>query len=168
MSGPAPEFSRPLPADRIGPTPVEERVAATAQECAALALRLAIPAVLSLTCSFRLQRREAGRIAAEGRLQARLVRESVISLEPFETDVAELFRIVFVPAGQESGELDLEADDEVPYGGGAIDLGEAAAEQLALTLDPYPRRPGEELPAEASDVPLSPFAVLVKRRRDGE
>ncbi|NWN13490.1 hypothetical protein GY655_27460, partial [Escherichia coli] len=30
------------------------------------------------------------------------------------------------------------------YSGGAIDLGEAAAETLALALDPYPRSPAAE------------------------
>ena len=35
----------------------------------------------------------------------------------------------------------------MPYGGDSIDLGAALAEQLALALDPYPRKPGAKLPA---------------------
>jgi hypothetical protein len=164
MTAPPPEFSRPMPADRIGAQPAEEQVSATPTECAALAGRLGVPAVRSLECTFRLARQDAGRIAAKGELRAVLVRESVLSLEEFEAETAEAFRCVFVPAGQESEEIDLEGDDEVPYADGIIDLGEAAVEELALTLDPYPRRPGEELPGAASDDDASPFGILARRR----
>ncbi len=41
-----------------------------------------------------------------------------------------------------------------------IDLGEALAEQLALALDPYPRKPGAKLPSEASDDGANPFSAL--------
>ena len=47
-----------------------------------------------------------------------------------------------VPAGQESDDADPEAPDEIGYADGMLDLGEAAAEQLALALDPYPRSAG--------------------------
>jgi hypothetical protein len=49
-----------------------------------------------------------------------------------------------------------------------IDLGEVVVEQLALTLDPYPRAPGAvfdpaALPGyEAPEAEVSPFAALVK------
>ncbi len=164
MTDPSPEFHRPLPAERIGPAGADHAVAADAAECAALAVRLGIPAVLSLTCRFHLVRHAAGRIAAKGHLAARLVRECVVSLEPFEVDVMEDFRIAFVPAEAIEDQLDIDADDEVPYDGGAIDLGEAAAEQLALTLEPYPRRPGVALPETGDAAEASPFAVLARRR----
>jgi Large ribosomal RNA subunit accumulation protein YceD len=158
------EFSRPLALDRLGAAPYEQEVAATAEECAALARRLGIPAVLALSGRFRLHRAEAGRIDAVAELRARLVRECVVTLDEFEADVTESFRVAFVPEGSESEDDDPEADDEIPYAGAAIDLGEAAAEQLALTLDPYPHRPGAELPAEAQESAESPFALLARRR----
>ncbi len=161
----AAEFHRPFAADRISPGGSAQEVTATAAECAALALRLAIPAVLSLGCRFHLRRMEGGRIAASGELRARLVRDCVVTLEPFEAAIAESFRIVFVPAEAIEERLDLEADDEVPYEAGAIDLGEAAVEQVALTLDPYPRRPGAALPEAAAEEAPSPFAVLARRDR---
>ena len=160
----AAEFSRPVAVDRLGAKPFEVEVTATPDECAALARRLAIPAVLALSCRFRLRRGDVGRIAAEAELRARVVRECVVTLDEFEADVAEAFRLVFVPAGTEDDD-DPESDDEIPYDGGAIDLGEAAAEQLALALDPYPHKPGAELPAEAQGAPESPFAVLGRRRQ---
>jgi uncharacterized metal-binding protein YceD (DUF177 family) len=161
-----PEFHRPLAVDRIGAAPLEQTVVASPTECEALAARLGIPAVHSLECRFRLRRGDAGRIAAEGHLRARLVRECVVSLDEFETEMAEGFRLIFVPEGQESDDADPESEDEVPYAGGAIDLGEAAAEQLALDLDPYPHKPGVVLSDSVGEPPPSPFAVLSRRRND--
>jgi len=159
-----PEFSRPLPLDRVGPVTFETTVTATAAECAALALRLGVPDLRSLDCRFRLRRGDVGRIAAEGELHARLVRECVVSLEPFDTEQTEVFRIVFVPDGTEIDDGDPESDDEIPYAGSAIDLGETAAEQLALALDPYPQKPGAALPAEVQEPLDSPFSALGRAR----
>ena len=50
----------------------------------------------------------------------------------------------FLPEPAEAGdesELDADDCDTVFYTGGAIDLGEAAAETLLLSLDPFPRGP---------------------------
>jgi uncharacterized metal-binding protein YceD (DUF177 family) len=162
-----PEFSRPVPADRIGTAGTEHHVEATAAECAALAARLRVPAVRALACTFRLKREPGGRIAATGRLTARLLRDCVVTLDAFETGIAETFAVVFVPEASLSPELDLESADEIPCAGGLIDLGEAAAEQVALTLDPYPRRAGAALTAGEAEPAASPFAVLVQKQHDG-
>lgn len=158
-----PEFSRPLLLDRLAAGTTQQDIAATPEECTAIAHRLAIPAVLALACRFRLRRGEAGRIEAEAELRARVVRECVVTLDEFEADADEEFRIAFVPHGTEADE-DPESDDEIPYQDGVIDLGEAAVEQLALSLDPYPRKPGAALPDEAEETPESPFAMLGRRR----
>ncbi len=141
-----PELHRPLALVEIGASGLECTVEADPAECAALAARLDVPAVLSLCCRFHLARAADRAIVAQGRLLARVVRICVVSLDEFETDVTEDFRVCFVPAGTEADPADPEADDEIPFTGGAIDLGEAAAQQLALALDPYPRKPGAELP----------------------
>ena len=158
-----PEFSRPFPLDRLGAHGFEETVTATLAECAALELRLGIPAVRSLACRWRLRRGAAGRVDAEGRLTARLVRECVVTLDTFTAESAEDFKVVFAPAGSEIEDPDPEAVDELPYEGVAIDLGEAAVEQLALTMDPYPHKAGAALTSfeESPGLP-SPFAILAK------
>ena len=163
MTG-TPEFSRPLPTDRIGAAGLTHSIAATDAECAALALRFGIPAVRSLAATFRLTRGVQGRITAEAELAGRVVRDCVVSLEPFETGIAERFAVAFVPADRLDPALDLEGVDEIPYEGNLIDLGEAAAEQVALTLDPYPRRPDATLPEGGEAVAASPFAVLAQPR----
>ena len=58
--------------------------------------------------------------------------------------------------------------DVVFYDGAAIDLGEAVAETLVLSLDPYPRAPGagETLKAAGvkSEEEAGPFGALVGLR----
>lgn len=164
MTAPPPEFSRPLALDRVGAAVFEAEVTATPEECAALALRLGIPALCGFSCRFRLRRGDAGRIAAEAELRAQMVRECVVSLDDFETEQIEAFRVAFVPAGAETDDADPESDDEIGYTGAAVDLGEAAAEQLALSLDPYPHKPGASLPPEAREPLESPFAALARPR----
>jgi uncharacterized metal-binding protein YceD (DUF177 family) len=159
-----PEFHRPLSLDRIGPSGHVADVVASSAECAALAVRLLLPAVLRLSCRFRLHAHPAGRVAAAGQLKACVVRTCVITLDDFEVEIDEPFSVGFVPEGTESDDPDPESEDMIPYSGGTIDLGEAAVEQLALALDPYPRKPGAELPEVVSDAEDSPFARLAALR----
>jgi uncharacterized metal-binding protein YceD (DUF177 family) len=164
---PTPELSRPLAVDRVGPGGLAVEVRADAAECVALAARMAIPAVTDLLCRFRLTAIPGAVLLAEGHLQAQVVRTCVVTLEEFETLTEEKFRLRFVPAGRESDDDDPESDDEIAYAGATIDLGEAAAEQLALALDPYPRKPDAVLPDAANDPLDPPFAALARlpRRR---
>ena len=171
---PGAEMSRPVALARIGATGAEHLVEATAAECAAIAARLLIPAVAALSCRFRLSPVRGGTVAAEGSLSARVTRECVATLELFEVELHEAFRVRFVPqenvSDDEDDVLDLDADDELPYRGSQIDLGEATVEQLALALDPYPRMPGVALAgdetAPGADASVeSPFAALARRAR---
>jgi len=142
---PAPEFHRPIPVRRVGEQGLVVTVEADAAERAAVALRMRLPAVLALSCRFELRPGARGVVRAEGQLRARVMQVCVVSLDEFEAAVAEDFILRFVPEGKESDDDDPESEDEVPYRDDAIDLGEAAAEQLALALDPYPRKPGAAL-----------------------
>jgi uncharacterized metal-binding protein YceD (DUF177 family) len=162
-----PEIHRPVAIEKIGQAGFEQRIEANASELAVVAKRLDIPAVGALVGGFRLRRASGsapGVIVAEGRLEARVTRVCVISLDEFETEVKLDFRVRFVPSALQSEDIDFEADDEIPYEGGEIDLGEAAVQELALALDPYPRKPGAELAADAADIPRSPFAALSRQR----
>jgi hypothetical protein len=141
-----PELHRPLPVERIGPAGLDYVVEASPDECAALARRMNLPAVLSLSCRFRLEQELAGALMVRGHLSARIVQTCVVSLDDFAAAVEERFVVRCVPEGKESDDPDPEALDEISYAGGIVDLGEAAAEQLALALDPYPRCPGAVLP----------------------
>jgi len=166
-----PELHRPHATDRIATAGQTIEIRAETAECQAIAERLGIPAVHTLICRFdvtRLLDGRSGEILAEGHLRARLDRDCVITLERFTTTVDERFRVRFVPEGLEDEGDDPESDDDIPYTGTAIDLGEAAVEQLALTLDPYPKKPGATLPPEASDPEEGPFAALQALARRGQ
>lgn len=159
---PSPEFHRPLAVDQVGPAGLKLELRANAAERRALAARMAIPAVAEFVCHFRLTALQGGGVQAEGHLRARAERVCVVTLDAFEAVTEERFRVRFVPAGAESDDEDPESDDEIVYRGGTIDLGEAAAEQLALVLDPYPRKPDAALPDTAAPDADSPFAALAR------
>lgn len=155
-----PEFHRPLSLDRIGPQGLDLTIEASPAECSALAIRMNLPAISAMSCEFHLLRESRDIVQARGVLRARVTQTCVISLDDFEAPLQEIFQIRFVPSGEESDDIDPESDDEVPFEGNQIDLGEAAAEQLGLALDPYPRMPGVEMPEVEHEADPHPFAAL--------
>jgi uncharacterized metal-binding protein YceD (DUF177 family) len=156
----SPEFHRPVALDRIGPQGLDLTVQATPAECAALADRMNLPALLAMSCDFHLIRESRDKVLARGVLRALVTQTCVVSLDDFDAPVQEVFQVRFVPSGEESDDIDPESDDQIPFEGNLIDLGEAAAEQLGLALDPYPRMPGVEMPALEDEPDPHPFAAL--------
>ncbi|MGI4939565.1 MAG: YceD family protein [Janthinobacterium lividum] len=156
-------MSRPLALDRVGSAGIATLVQADPAELPAVAARLGVPAVQSLRCEFRL-RRVGGVVEAHGDLTASLIQQCVVSLDDFDSILRESFIVHFVPAGTEDEEPEPDVPDQIPFEGSVIDLGEAMVEQLALSLDPYPRRPGAEMPAEAVKSEQGAFAALASLR----
>lgn len=142
------EFSRPVRADTLGPGPRTVAIEAEEGEREALARRFGLRAIHKLSAEADL-RRNGETVIAEGRLKARVTQSCVATDAPVEAEVDEPFRIEFRPTpkegtpeeGIELGEAEL---DVVFYDSSAIDLGEAVAETLSLSLDPWPRAPGAE------------------------
>jgi uncharacterized metal-binding protein YceD (DUF177 family) len=143
-----------------------------------LAERFGVLAVDSLVGRASVWRQgESNVFLLRGRLRADVVQECVVTLEPLRSQVAEQFERSY-SAVVEAADLEIEVDpssDDPPdqLVDGAIDVGEAMAEQLALSLDPYPRKPGARFAANdaAADVAgpsgeadstdgNSPFAAL--------
>ncbi|MBO1325911.1 DUF177 domain-containing protein [Acetobacter sp. TBRC 12305] len=143
-----PEFSRPMAVRRIGSDGTDHTVEATEEERRRVALRLGLPEIAMLRCRYTLHDRGRGVVEAQGALAARFMQTCVVSLEVFEDMMAGSFVVRFIPARDftDSDVPDLEAVDEIPYEGQEIDLGEAAVEQFALDLDPYPHAPDLVLP----------------------
>ena len=167
-------LTRIVRAANIKEAPQSHVVIADAAQRAALAAAFGLPAIAALQGDFVLRHERSGIIGAALRLRARLTQICVITLEPFEARLDEAVTLRFVPAAQmpeaEAADVDaemLEAPDEIPYSGDRIDLGMALAEQLALSLDPYPRKPGAALPEATDSAETGPFAVL-RRRRDAD
>ncbi len=161
---PPPELSRPFAPSRLTAQALEVVVCPEPDERAAIARRLHILGLARLEVRFSLRRLPAGIVEADGTLTAEVTQQCVVSLEPVEQSVGEQFTVRFVPAGTEDDVLDPDAIDEIPYEADRIDLGEAAVEQLALALDPFPRKPGSSLPPGGESASIHPFASLRDRR----
>jgi len=108
-----------------------------------------------------------------GRVTAEAVQTCGLTLEPLPVTIDERFSIDMVEAAHPEGdEIDIDVDDDAPdvIEDGKVDLGQYAVEQLALTLDPFPRKPGAEFVQPDEPREISPFAVLksVRPPNNGE
>lgn len=166
----APEFSRPIRIDQLPSKVSRHRLEADPAERAALALRFDLVALESLTAEIEVNPpTRRGLVRLQGRLQARVVQTCVVTLAPLAAVVEAPFSLTFGPAPEaEDEEIDLVWDGEDPpdpIEDGKIDLGEVAAEHLALALDPFPRAPGASFdappgPDEGPAPKASPFSAL--------
>jgi len=160
----SPEFARPHRLDQIGAGESKATVTAEPDERIALARRFGLVAIDSLRADYALRQTAEG-VRATGHLSARVTQACVVTGDPLAVQVEEDFDLRFVPE-PEAGEVELtpEACDTIFHSGGAIDLGEAAAETLALALDPFPRSPAAEQALKAAGVlgeeQAGPFAAL--------
>lgn len=138
-----PEFHRPERLDTIGERARDVRIAANKGERAALAARFGLLAIERLEADLAV-RREAGGVFVTGRVRGVVTQGCSVTGEPLAASVDEPVALRFVDDdGADEEELELSADaiDTLPIENGAVDLGEAAAETLLLTLDPFPRGP---------------------------
>ncbi|MEQ8934336.1 MAG: DUF177 domain-containing protein [Amphiplicatus sp.] len=142
---------------------------------AAIARRLDIPAVNALGGRIDIRPTQSG-IVLTGRVEASLVRVCVITLEHTEEAIDEAFELRFVRnQGRDESDVELVIDENTPepLESDEIDIGEVLVQQLALAMNPYPRREGVVV-AEAEfgqAFETSPFAVLkgaIAERRDEE
>ena len=172
---PAPEFSRAVPVESLedGETVID--IEADADERAALTRRFGLLALDSLTAKVGLTPVDGGLVRVHGALAAEITQACVVTLEPVTSRVEASFECLYgADTPEEAGGLITDADtEESPesLAHGAIDVGEAVAEQLALELDPFPRSPGaafDGLSSASESVgnddtgDAGPFAVLAR------
>jgi len=160
------EFSRIVDLRSIPSAPLQ--LVASAEECAALARRFAIPAVHSFQAEIALEK-EGAEVSATGRLKAEVTQSCAVSGEDIAVSIDEPVMLRFVPDNRPAvpnEEIELVAGDldEVPYSGTQFDLGEEIAQGLALAIDPYLTGPqAEEARRKAGIIgqeASGPFAAL--------
>lgn len=145
------EFYRPVATHDLplGGRPFE--IEAKPGERAAVARRFGIVAINYLRAHGVIRPQASGRrVKLEGHLFAQVVQTCVITLEPVTATIeVALERLYdsFVRKHTESefSEAFVDLSDDLPaepLSGDIIDIGAAAAEQLGLELDPYPKKPG--------------------------
>jgi len=169
-----PEFSRPIPVDRIGPRKKRFNLVADLAERTALAARYDILGVNSLLAEIFIHPFSKG-YRLQGRLTAEVVQACVVTLEPVIASVTEEFEVTFAKTDPlvEAREVDLDPygdDPPEPILNGEIDLGEVVSEHLALALDPFPRAADAVFSAIETDemaepVKASPFAALAALKK---
>jgi len=179
---PRPEFAREVALEAVSARGYRTAIEANAAERAALAGRFGLLAPDRLAAKLELIREGGGEVRVAGAFEADVVQSCVVTLEPVVDHVAESFEVVFSPeaaAQDEGGEEALDEAMPEPLAGDAIDVGELVAQQLALSLDPYPRRPGATVKARLAELGLpesvgsdegrGPFGALgrLKERRSG-
>lgn len=152
MIQPKPEFSRIVDVAGIDEGGMPLVLEANADERARLARRFGLIVIDGLAADVRLTPEEGGRlIRLAGALTADVVQTCVVTLEALHNHlVAPIDRLYATVASAQPDEpaaeevrLDPAADDSPdPAFDGRIDVGEAVAEELALGLDPFPRKPG--------------------------
>ena len=104
----------------------------------------------------------------KGRFEAEVRQTCGVTLEPLQSTLEGSFEVKLLPAGSpnapeepEEAVLDPEAEDPPDLvEGESIDLGAILVEQLALEVDPFPRKPGAVFDPGPEERPASPFAVL--------
>lgn len=137
------ELSRAVTLEPWPGEPIEVAFGTTAAEREALARRLDLPAVHALEARCRLDPlTRAGVLIVSGEVDAEVVQECVVSLEPVVQRVHAPFERHLARQGAlpppEALLHDPEAIETEALEGPGLDLGELVVEELALALDPYP------------------------------
>ncbi len=169
------EFSRPLHLDAVPPEGLAVRLQAALEECRALANRFGLVEIGSLAGEIRVEPVDAtATYLVTGSLAADVVQTCVVTLDPVPARVEAEFDRLFsrdLPAESEGEvEIDAEAETPEPLASDRLDLGEILAEELSLSLEPYPRAPEAdrhlaEFGGDGRGGTGSPFAPLAGLRR---
>ncbi|HEV2302813.1 MAG TPA: DUF177 domain-containing protein [Stellaceae bacterium] len=169
MSAATPEFSRLVPLARLGRDRLPQRIEATPAEREALARRLDLVALDRLSAVTTLWRDGSGEIVLEAAWEAEFVQNCVATLEPVAGAASDSFVLRY---GREEATgrllvLGLEEADFEPLVDDAIDVGEAVAQELSLSLPAFPRHPDAasdaSIEAERAETPLAALSALRPR-----
>lgn len=158
-------FSRMFSVSSLRDLGSQIAITATPAECAALAAEDGLAGVLGLEADFSVSRDGRTGLKVAGQLRATVIQTCVLSLEPFEAKIVTPVEARYDSRKRED-DIDFVLDDPdppEPVVNGKIDLGTLAAEFLALSLDPYPRKPDAQFDpqnAVAGPARISPFAGL--------
>lgn len=164
-----PELLRSLSIAELSPAERQvEKIYVDAVECAAIAERLDILSIESLSAQLELFRDLTGDVTLVGRIVADVVQACVVTLEPVAQHVdAPLYQRFSARIEEEEGE---DEDPVEPIVDDEIEVGDVIVQNLSLALDPYPRAPEAEF-VEVDDEagkPTGPFAALAVLRDGGE
>ena len=168
-------FSYPLKLEDMSSSTQKYELKANAKELEYITEIMKVPSVKSFYAEItvKLYKKEH-LVEVKGIVDADVEQISVISLENFIKPYHNEFELKFDTkmTQKDLKEIDFEYDDELLdiLDNGQIDLGAIAMEHLALVLDDFPRKEGEEFSFqsefdEATTEANNPFAVLKKLKK---
>ena len=175
MSAPpaASPVSFPVHVSRLPKKGMRVTIEADAGQLAALAAAHGLPAVERFHAELDVTAWKKGGVRVAGRVEARIVQECIVTLEPVEETVDEEVSALFLPEGSKlalpkrsaEGEIILDAEGEDGpelFSGDTVDVGQLAEEFFALGVNPYPRRDGVALGGE-DDAPQEKRGPLYEK-----
>jgi len=146
------EFSRPQIADEIDLKGIEVSFEADEPERKALAARFELQSLEHLSAVLSVIRSDkTGEVEVRGSLSASYSQKCVVTLAPVALLVEEPIEALFGDGCDEEikAEIDVSRPNAPePIIDNIIDLGELVAQQFAVSIDPYPRAPGAEIPID--------------------
>lgn len=176
MMPPKPEFSRIVEVSAVAEGGRPFAIEANADERARLAGRFGLVGIDGLAADVSLSLEEGGRLVRlAGTLTADVVQTCVVTLEALHNHLEATIDRVYATAPpvepdapvSEEEHLDPQGDDPPdPALDGRIDVGEAVAEELALSLDPFPRKPGITFQNYAAEQARSGDSPEVEKARN--
>lgn len=168
------EFSRLFEIGRLPQDGIRTVIAATPDECAAIAKRAGIPLLADLRVDYHLQfLPHSDVLTVTAQIAAQVTQICVRSLEPFTHAVhftftaqameQNLLPAVPVTADEVAAEAEITDEGFEPIINRQLDLGELAVQQFLLELDPYPKNPDAEPLSrswEMQDGDTQPMSIL--------
>lgn len=165
-----PPYSETVRINQIG-AGLTRRLAPDAEACLRIAKALDLQALTEFVADLSLAPSPTSSAwTLKGRVTAHAVQTCGLSLEPLPVEVDRRFSVQLMEAAVEDSleiEVTLDEDDADLIEDGKIDLGQYAVEQLSLSLDPFPRKPGATFVQPQEPAEISPFAALKALKSDG-
>jgi uncharacterized metal-binding protein YceD (DUF177 family) len=160
----APEFSRLVRIAGLGFKPFRQRIEATPNERQQLSRRFGLLALDRLSAVVELRRQAGGVILLEATFEADFVQACTLTLEPVPGGISDRFALVYGPMSEQRHEIERGVDEPAfePLEGDTIDIGEAVAQELSLSLPLCPRHPEAGIEVELSEELSGPFASLAR------
>lgn len=174
-----PEWSVLVDAQTVTSNPQKVRIAASEEERKAVAVRLELAAISSLSADVTLHRAKGNVIHVQGLMKAHITQTCSVTADPVLTQIEETFegwyadqeRIVMLAKARHErlgrladSEIPImdESEDPEPLSEGMIDIGELVVQNLSLVTSAYPRRRGLE-DAEIVDVSAGDPGALIRK-----
>lgn len=160
--GDASPVTFPVNVARLPKSGMQVTIEADAGQLEALAAAHELQAVERFVAKLEVSTWKKGGVRVSGRVQANVVQECVVTLEPVTGAIDEEVSATFLPEGSRlvvpawsaEGEilLDPEGDDSPElFSGDTVDVGQLAEEFFAMGIDPYPRKQGVALDTDGEN-----------------